>query len=759
MKHPVIIIGTILLSLAGFNARAQKCDPYHKETGGFGYLINSNYNADLWWCEGAYKVMRDTKVPKNKKKNIKLMSAKNEYESFQLILNVKDSINNLKISVSELVGSSGVIPASNIEIRNLEYVNVSSPTDSYGFAGLWPDPLPLAGESNDISPGHNHTFWLTVYTPAQTIPGIYKSSIELSSDTWSISIPLQHTVWDFTLPRQSSIRSGFGLSVDKIADYHNTTSRDSLVKVFDLYMDAFRKYRIAPYSFYYLHQIKKITEGVFWKGGFFDSSVVHAGNYSLRIEDNSHSEDIECSYTELIAIDNSESYKLEWFVRSEDMDSQYTILVEAYDSLNQLLRYSNRTEAYTTDTNWKKKSVTLKGYGKDVAKLKLSLFPVFRTISGEKTGTVWFDDISLGKSPGGVNLIPRGDLEVNTDSINIQLDFTEFDYAAERYLDEFGFNSFRLNLEGMGSGTYYSREEGVFEGFKQGTPEYDKLMHQYLGQIEKHLRDKEWLGKEYVYWFDEPGKRDYPFVREGMELIKKSAPGITTFLTENDPGPEIMDVTDITCTIWHKIKPDKARKIRESGQGYWSYLCTAPKSPWVSEFIDHDAINMRMWLWMTYSYKLNGILIWSSNYWTSRAGSEPGFLQNPWKEAASYVQGYGWPLGKQTNWGNGDGRFWYPPNKHPNTDKKAYIEGPVPSIRLEFLRQGIEDYEYLVLLEELTNNKLSERPALEIKARKLLDIPSTVFVDGRSYTKDPKVLMNYRLKVAKMILEIQNKTK
>ena len=308
----------------------------------------------------------------------------------------------------------------------------------------------------------------------------------------------------------------------------------------------------------------------------------------------------------------------------------------------------------------------------------------------------------------------------------------------------------------MGSGTYYSRKEGVFEGFVQGTEEYEKLMGKYLSQFEEHLEEKGWLGKEYVYWFDEPGEKDYPFVREGMELIKKSAPGITTFLTENDPGPEIMDVTDVTCTIWHRIDPKKAKQVREGGQEYWSYLCTAPKAPWVSEFIDHDAINLRIWLWMSYAYRLNGILIWSSNYWTSRDASPPGYLQNPWEEPASFVQGYGWPLGKQTVWGNGDGRFWYPPNRDPNNDKKTYIEGPVPSIRLEFLRQGLEDYEYFVMLEKIlnTNKTLSENQKKKIS--RLLVIPATIFIDGKTYTKNPGDLLEYRKQLAKMLISLTN---
>ena len=45
--------------------------------------------------------------------------------------------------------------------------------------------------------------------------------------------------------------------------------------------------------------------------------------------------------------------------------------------------------------------------------------------------------------------------------------------------------------------------------------------------------------------------------------------------------------------------------------------------------------------------------------------SPSDYLQNPWEEAMSFVTGYGWPAGKQTGWGNGDGRLFYPPNREP----------------------------------------------------------------------------------------------
>lgn len=113
--------------------------------------------------------------------------------------------------------------------------------------------------------------------------------------------------------------------------------------------------------------------------------------------------------------------------------------------------------------------------------------------------------------------------------------------------------------------------------------------------------------------------------------------------------------------------------MNQRGLEYWSYLCVWPKAPWISEFIDHDAVNMRMWLWASYVYRLKGVLMWETTYWNSNEASPKGYLQNPWQEAMSWVTGYGWPYGKQTIWGNGDGRFFYPETEIPTRTRQPPI--------------------------------------------------------------------------------------
>lgn len=746
-----------LMIFTGWLAYAQKqVDPGLKDSGGYGYLINTDASCSVWWAEGAYKVMRDAPLPSRTNPAIQLWSARNEYESFMIVVNPSGKMDNFTISLSALKDTKGNrIEANQVSVRKVEYVKVSRPTDSYGFAGWWPDPLPLYEQPEAIDPGENQPFWITIKTSSTAKAGHYTGMINLGSGDWKLAVPVSLHVWDFALPETPSVRSGFGFNLSAVRDYDNLKTPEDERRAFEYYMESFRDYKISPYNPFVFSPIKEEVKGVAWQGGFFDSQTKHGGHYAYRVDDRSPTANIEASTRALIPVNNTDVYELTWFARAAEKEQKYVVGVEGYDAGGKLIVFENRFNLYTGGEDWKAEKLNLGSFNPEVKNIKIRLFPSLRTISGENTGTVWFDDLGLFNMRNGQNEFPAGSFEVNLDDIDIALDFTEFNKAGKRYFDEFHFTGYNLRLKGLGSGTFFSRTKGVFEGFEQGTEEYYKLMERYLGQIQDNLIRSGWLGKEYVYWFDEPAERDYPFVKETNELIKKYAPGITTFITEHVKDQDISDVTDISCTIWDKLNHEKIQQMNQKGQEYWSYLCTGPKSPWISLFIDHDAVNLRMWLWASYQYRLKGILVWGTNWWNSKTASPEGYLQNPWKDAMSFTDGYGRPYGKQDGWGNGDGRFFYPLNRDPNNDQQTYTGPPVPSIRLEIMRDGIEDYEYFTLLEKAIQNAPGKNKAAVREARQLLNVPKQIYTDEKTYSKDPRDMLNYRKKIAECILKFK----
>ncbi|MEZ5010780.1 MAG: hypothetical protein R2744_03860 [Bacteroidales bacterium] len=206
-------------------------------------------------------------------------------------------------------------------------------------------------------------------------------------------------------------------------------------------MEAFRKYRIAPYYFQALAPVKDTITGLYWRGGLYDAENARSGDFSLRVEDDNPSYTVYSEYLLPVRVLSNQEYNLEWDAMTGEQDQQFCILAEGYDADGKYLVFENRMEVFKGTGKWKKYSYNIGKPGYEVAYIKIKLFPVLSTEQGELVGETWFDNISLTEGKSATNLVTQGDFEVDVDSIKIELDFSSFDRAAERYLDNFGFNS------------------------------------------------------------------------------------------------------------------------------------------------------------------------------------------------------------------------------------------------------------------------------------------------------------------------------
>jgi hypothetical protein len=566
-----------------------------------GKLIHRDANLAVWSCDPERKVSRGRPAPTSGQASVRMSAAANEYEAVQLVLTPSVPLSACRLRAGPLTAASGaVIPASEVEVRKVEYVFVSEPTDQVGAVGYWPDPLPLHKEPGDLVGGENQPFWITVHVPPGTPPGDYGGAVEIEANDLSREIPLVVHVWDFELPAETHVRSGFGLWPWWIRRYHNLDSDEELFEVYRLYLRNFAEHRIAPFSF-------------------------------------------------------GQSIEVEW---KEDR---------------------------------------------------------------------WGDAMPA-------------------------LNVVGFERDARFALDELAFNSFRLDLAGLGGGTYHSRRPGKIAGSEQGTPKYETAFRRYARAVQTYLQERGWLDEAYIYWFDEPEEKDYDFVRETMERIGGVAPELTRMLTEH-PTNELYGAVDLWCLPTFTLDPETARIRQRVGEEIWWYLCTAPKAPHFTLFLDHYGTEMRLWLWETWKYGIDGILVWQSNYWTSGSAYPEPLLQNPWQDPMSWMSGYGLEKGGRRPWGNGDGRFLYPPNRDPEHDDTKYIQGPIPSIRWELLRDGIEDYEYFWLLRREIERlrEAGVAPSVYEAEEKLLEVPQEICRSLTEFTITPEPIYEHREKLADAI--------
>ena len=732
----------------------------------YGSLISATASGKIWWTGCTYKVMQYDPVPLKKGK-IFIQSARNEFESFQLVLSPKIDIENISVSVAGFANKNGLtIPAGNVTIRKVEYVHIAKPSGIRHKAGWYPDPLPLIEKAFNAKAGVNMPILISVKVPKDAVPGVYSAQISLKSVAWETAVPVELKVWDFALPDVPNMRSAFGLYSDQIRTYHNLSNDDELKQVQDLYFQSFRDYRISPQQFFDQYPIEKTVKGVWWKGGTFDPDTVFAGKYSYQVTGNNPG-----TPAELIEVNPEKPYWLKWQSKTLSEGQEYLVTVKSYTADKKVIPWQLQGMFYTGSAQWRKDSLFLdpvnplvyedmvlsRPMPKNTRYVSVQLFSVKPDDSGRKSGTAWFDNVQFVDAKTGKDLLPKGDFEQNIDDLGLEIDYSEFDKAARKYLDEFGFTGFRVKIPELRPGPFVNRKTGWFAGFVNGTAEYEKLISLYLKGFQDHLEANGWLGKEYLYWVDEPKHEDYGFVREGMETIHKVAPKLTRLITENNPGPEIMDVTEIGCPVLAKFDPVKSKEWIANGRQMWSYLMTWPKAPHVNLFIDSDAINLRMWLWMSYRYQLTGILVWSSNVWNTSNCSPPGVLQNIWDDPMTYMSGSLTTPGAAAEYGNGDGMFFYPPNRDPNNDKTKFLTAPVPSLRLEIMREGIDDYDYMMLLEDCIRNARPDQQNLVKKAKQALSFGTEVFVTENEYTKNPEILAKYRQQMGNLLSEFNKK--
>lgn len=574
-----------------------------------GHWAGGSEAMDLWWCESGWKLARAKHWPARPKDRrpvpLEVRAARGEFEPVQLFVRPSVQAANLTaVRVSSLANAQGTPAGITARVDQIEYVQVTRPTDPTCVAGWYPDPLPPLHTPVAVAAGMNCPLWITFHVPPETPAGDYAGWIELETTVGRMNAPVKVHVYDFALPAETHLRSGLGLGTEFINRYHQLKTPADRQKVYDLYLRNFAEHRISPYSFF-----------------------------------------------------------------------EY--------------------------------------------------------------------------APIDVRFVGQGSNK------QARVDFSQFDAAATRWLDQERFSSFCLPLRGMGGGTFQSRSLGRLEGFEEGTPEHARLFQDYLSQVQRHLRERGWLDKAYTYWFDEPDEKDYEFVVAGMKRIKAAAPGLRRLLTEQ-PEPALLGNVEIWCGLTPEWTPEKVRARRAAGEEVWWYICCGPVAPYITEFIDHPATELRLWPWQSWQYGVQGLLIWATTYWTSAAAFPGASAQDPWEDPMSYVSGYDFKPGHIGYWGNGDGRFLYPPREALGSETPC-LEGPVNSLRWENLRDGLEDYEYFWLLEQAIAQAANRNaPAgLLAEARRLLRVPPEVSTDLTHFTTDPRPLLAQRERLAAMIERLQ----
>lgn len=213
-------------------------------------------------------------------------------------------------------------------------------------------------------------------------------------------------------------------------------------------------------------------------------------------------------------------------------------------------------------------------------------------------------------------------------------------------------------------------------------------------QIVDGLQRAGWLDRGYFYLdeIDEPtaGGIEEPAggvarVRELCAWLENIAPGVDHLVTA-EPVPELEGAVTTWVPLFDRYDAADARRRRANGERFWWYGCIYPTHPYPSYHIDDDLMAARVVPWLMHRDRIQGNLYWSTTIFGAWDGSR-FTSRDPWTEPMA------WPGA------NGDGQLIYPGP-----------DGPLSSIRLEAIRAGQDDFEYLWLLEQALAETAREHP-------------------------------------------------
>lgn len=266
-----------------------------------------------------------------------------------------------------------------------------------------------------------------------------------------------------------------------------------------------------------------------------------------------------------------------------------------------------------------------------------------------------------------------------------------------------------------------------------------------LTLLDQHLAEKKWEKMFGIYAFDEPpissnypnpgdtaGPENAAKIREFARFVQKHAPHLRIMMVDCDPAYEDVKL-NVPAYTWvphiNHFHPEFQQRRQAMGEQSWMYVCIT--TVYVPEFpdiwrIDRSGTSHRAIGWWLSRYHCDGFLYWAVDYWPQDVFANP----------VAYPGG------------NGEGFLFY-----PAPDKAS---PPYPSVRLEIIRDGFEDYDLFTMLREKIA-QIEKEPAQAEAVQKLLPEAKALvqlesyFPAISSFPDDPLVYETRHRKVLQML--------
>ncbi|MCK4245140.1 MAG: DUF4091 domain-containing protein, partial [Candidatus Omnitrophica bacterium] len=251
-----------------------------------------------------------------------------------------------------------------------------------------------------------------------------------------------------------------------------------------------------------------------------------------------------------------------------------------------------------------------------------------------------------------------------------------------------------------------------------------------------------WEDIAYYYYGSEWPGHENPKNADIIRMKLKKAPGVKVSVAGVKPNECLKGLVKVWVLLTREY--GQSSLIYPNDEVWW-YVCCSPGPPYANLQLDAGQIDPRVLGWQLFQYGCTGFYYWrASMIRNNMQGERPEekWPNRPWNTATSDVPA-----------SHNDGQLIY-----PGPGGKAWS-----CIRLENMRDGADDYDYLCVLRDYVDQlkRLKGKRAgdaiskLIQRAEDALRITPELSVAVDNYTKDPAVVERERRRVCGLIEEVK----
>ena len=736
--------------------------------------------------------------------NFDIDMALNEYEGFQLVLMSDEELGTLSVSFQGLedfdiktyeehfvfmndFSSLGYIQDGGNENNQhkpqyptlCNYLNSSEgdcARDEMGFLdkpspynsleGIYiPDPLVERSLSGiNLINGENKVFYIELKPKDGVGAGTRNAKVIISNGGNSKNYDINVDVWDITLGNKVHAIAENDANV--LRKYHNTKTSEEFKQVYDLHSEFLAEHRVFLQEPQYSSNYVILSQ-------WFKSSPP-GSIYTIMIEDETrpgssgtHSYSLEHgntptsgSYTsdwrtgKLSLFESGINYRFRgWYKVSDNTQTSTNnnyVSISINDESGATIDFPRNEHKNFPSNTWVEFSEDFTLTQGDIDRNLDKVLIRFRRGDNEK---VWFDDVEL----------------IDVDSNEVLLDlgeiykFNELTNEVRDYMDLYGEHIFEIPTPFSNS----CIKPFLVSDSQITTNMPDKC----LQGLKDALVDKDLLGLHFIQMDDEPtaqNNNDILGIIEEVQFIDSKINGMrygTNFNNNNFVWNDIDDYLDVFSIYGVKMNDgwndamllnDDANKIVNLA------TCCGEYSPMNLVPVNHRVVG-----WMLGKYNFNAYYQWQMQSWNSCDINN--IENNPWRNAIFGNQySYTYPpyecrddvvlTSCEQRWWSGVGDVPILEFDNFGICEETRISAPEATLRLKLLRDGLEDGEYINLLEELIVQADGQGidKTLQTNANLALSSAESLIVSTIEFNLDGSEYDMIRKDMAQEIVNLQN---